>query len=171
MSKVAILIALLVLFWQEKCVQSAVQCDSENDTCATCFNWLASSIVTPERNQYNMQKAFFPPDTANPVYVTVHYIFVMESTGMQIGEKLWFWSESTYYASFHPLRIYQFTSLFFGDFVFRKQNLTLTVQVDDEMKCDEASDEFMMLLTQRVRLSGLYISPQGLIPEGGGLGG
>ena len=149
-SKVTVLIALFLLTWQEMSVEClSVQCDPEADTCATCFNLLVSSTITPERNQYNMQKAFFPPDTSNPVYVTVHYIFVNES-GDAVNESLWFWSESTYYASFHPLRIYQFTSLFFGDFVFRKTNLTLTVQTNSTMNCNEASDEFMMMLTQRV---------------------
>lgn len=154
MSKVAVLIFALFLVWQENCAQGQnqdrVQCESQSNTCATCFNLLVSSTITPEQNQYNLQKAFFPPDTSNPVYVTVRYIFMNGRVSKR--EKLWFWSENTYYASFHPLRIYQFTSLFFGDFVFRKKNLNLTVQVGDNgMDCDMASDEFMIMLTQRVR--------------------
>lgn len=140
----------LLLSWQRCCVGGqTVSCDLGEDTCASCFNLLVSRVITPEKNQYNMQKAFFPPDTENPVYVTVHYIFMNGSD--MVGEEVWFWSESTYYASFHPLQIYQYTSLFFGDFVFRVRNLTLRIQVDGaEMNCDQASDEFMKMLTQRV---------------------
>lgn len=154
MSKVASIVVLHFIFFMihhEHCVLGQnVSCDSVKDTCTTCFNLLVSNTITPERNQYNLQKAFFPADTANPVYVTVHYVF-MDGSNL-VGEKLWFWSESSYYATFHPLQIYQYTSLFFGDFDIHRKDLNLTIQVDNvTMNCDKASDEFMMLLTQRVR--------------------
>ena len=121
--------------------QNADLCNYTDDTCSTCFNRLVSDTITPEPNQYNMQKAFFPPQKENPVYITVYYVF---PDGTQ---KTWFWSESTYFSSFHPLRIYQFTSLFFGDFIFQAEELTLTIH---NMECKNASDDYMMLLTQRV---------------------
>ena len=116
-------------------------CDT-GATCATCFRQLVNSAITPEQNQLNMQKAFFPPDVANPVYVVVHYYDI---TKMK-ENKTWYWAESQYYASFHPLPVYQFTSLFFGDFKFRVKELSLMLESD----CFKALPEYMMLLTQRV---------------------
>ena len=142
MSRLLVLqLFFFLLCWQEYCAQDcSKECNTTSDSCFICFNRLVCETIKPRQNQYNLQRAFFPPDKENPVYVTVHYIF---PNG---GQKTWFWSESTYFALFHPLPIYQLTSLFFGDFNFRKEELTLHLKAD----CQQAEDPFMMLLTQRV---------------------
>ena len=116
-------------------------CGNET-TCATCFRRLVNSAITPEQNQFEMQEAFFPPEVANPVYVVVHYSFIGREENVT-----WYWSQSQYYASFHPLPVYQLTSLFFGDFKFHTEELSLTLESD----CFEAPEQYMRLLTQRVK--------------------
>ena len=122
-------------------------CDPGMTTCSTCYRELVNNVIGSEVNQFNIQQAFFPPETANPVYVIVHYIFVDEDNN-STEEKLWYWSESTYYASFHPLPVYEYMSLFFGDYTFRVKQLNLTLG----MECFDATNDSMRLLTQRVRI-------------------
>ena len=136
----SIVFLLLCKCSAQKTENISIICDT-GATCATCFRELVNSAITPEKNQLNMQKAFFPPESANPVYVVVHYSFI----GREEVET-WYWSMSQYYASFHPLPVYQFTSLFFGDFKFRTKELNLTLG----KSCFGASIDNMMLLTQRV---------------------
>jgi hypothetical protein len=120
-------------------------CDEGNDNCSTCYWKLVYETITPEKNQFNMQRALFPDKTSSPAYVTVHYHFdgADEPT-------TFFWSESTYFASFYPLPIYQYTSLFFGDYEFRTEVLELTL----DGECLNTTEEMMAFLTQRVSLNG-----------------
>ena len=127
--------------------QQGTTCDEGYDTCATCFNMLVNKTITSDRNQVNMQNAFFPPQFSPPIYVVVHYFCGKTDT----LEQTWFWSAHTFYASFNPLTVHQFTSLFFGDpsYLSSVLNLTLT----DEC-CDILTDKYeetLRLFTQRVR--------------------
>ena len=115
-------------------------CDSEADNCSTCYRRLVCEAITPEMNQFNMQKAFFPADTSNPVYIVVRYSF----PGFE--DRVFYWSESTYFSLFRPLPVFQYTSLFFGDFDFRRSTLNLTLEAD----CADVPESNLQFLTQRV---------------------
>jgi hypothetical protein len=130
---------------------TSYSCDEGNDNCSTCYWKLVYETITPEKNQFNMQRAFFPDKTSSPVYVTVYYYF---DEADKPEPKTFFWSESTFFASFLPLPIYQYTSLFFGDYEFRTEFLNLTL----DSECLNATEEKMAFLTQRVScLFGLYV--------------
>ena len=121
-------------------------CDDGDYSCTTCFNMLVDKTITSSKNQYNMQRAFFPPDKAPPIYVKVHYFCR--------GKKAtWFWSANTFYVLFNPLTVYQFTSLFFGEPSYLNATLELTLA---DKCCGILADEHnetMRLFTQRVRIS------------------
>ena len=115
----------------------------ENDTCAGCYYRLVHNLLKSDTNQYNMQRAFFPPRTASPVVVTVTYQFrnMMEGN----NTKVWFWTASAF-CHFQPLQILQYISLFFPDLKSRAQEVELTL----DSECAGANDDYMRLLTQRV---------------------
>ena len=115
-------------------------CDPGPNDCTECYARLAYETITPQENQHNMQRAFFPPDTSDPVYVIVNYHF---NGGTN---KTFYWSKSVFFSLFYPLPVYQFSSLFFGDFEFRQGTLNLTLTED----CADVSDTNMQFLTQRV---------------------
>ena len=142
MPKLTVALTILLAFFLQK-NYALEECSCGN---YSYFNILAKK-VTEMPNGYNLQKAFFPPETANPIYVTVNYVFIYDVDYNQT----WHWSENTYYASFHPRHVYQYTSLFFGEFAFKTKDLKLEVEVDDldEMSCYLCTD-FMQLFTQRV---------------------
>ena len=147
------MIALLVLLLQDCSAQSNrtidYTCDDEKDSCTSCFNKLAHELLGSNQNQFELQRVFFPPDESTPVFVVVHYHYSNGSLS-EVDDKMepqvWFWSASTYYVLFNPLDVHQYTSLFFGDPGFRSSEISLTLPGD----CYNASDEMMMLLTQRV---------------------
>ena len=71
--------------------------------------------------------------------MTVYYNF-------ECGEqKVWFWSEAYFYF-FHPLHVFQFTSLFFSDINLESSSVHLSLSSN----CSDVNDEHLMLLTQRV---------------------
>ena len=144
------LVAVLLCLYNHCCAQPAQEkfnCNGRpNDSCSVCFNRLASETVSSDKNQYELQRAFLPPDTSNPVFIKVTYKFVGNSSTAQ--EKVWYWSTSTFYVLFQPPAILQFSSLFFTDPAFLTDNLTLVLPLE----CYNADDQFMRLLTQRVSL-------------------
>ena len=132
------------------------QCDpGEEDDCAKCYDALVNEIIINEQNRYNLQKAFFPPGVANPVFVTVFYIFTRNLTGdgstnyIEPGPgtnfETWFWTKSSSYL-FQPLVSIQFTPLLFSDPGLREDKVNLYLQP----RCANSSNDFKMLLTQRV---------------------
>ena len=119
----------------------------EVDNCLECFNRLAYETLYPSQNQLNLQKAFFPPDEAPPVFVIITYNYKFPNGSIEKREKTWFWSASTYYI-YQPLAMLQFTSLFFADPEFRTKELALTLP----MKCIGVDNSNMQFLSQRVSL-------------------
>ncbi len=112
----------------------------END-CSKCYSLLVANVTDDDRNQFNLQYAFFPPNYTSPVFVTVYYRYDNDPG----SEQVWFWSTSTFYL-FHPLHVFQFTSLFFSDVELDTAELYLTLHPD----CQNATEDSMKLLTQRV---------------------
>ncbi len=66
-----IAVTLLIL----GCGATSMPCTSEEIEDCRCFPHLVKDVITNGRNQYNMQKAFFPPNKANPVFIEIMYYF------------------------------------------------------------------------------------------------
>ena len=139
---------LLMMVWTALCDNDTVMCEpGEEEDCSKCYKVLASSVVYSDRNMFQIQNTFFPPEEESPVFVTVTYEYKDEYDNTLQCE-IWFWSTSTFYI-FQPLNTFQFTSLFFSDTQLLTSNLTLTLPLD----CYNASEEHKTLLTQRVSLT------------------
>ena len=131
---------ILVLLLHCKKVMYRPEID-EFDACSTSYTSLAKALLDDDRNFYTMQSTFFPPISTSPVFVAVTYVY----NDSDNNNKTFFWSSAVYFF-FHPVRIFQFTSLLFSDPSLRYNETTLFLPED----CHGASDDFMLLLTQRV---------------------
>ncbi len=124
----------------------------END-CSKCYSLLVENVTDDDRNQYNLQYAFFPPNSSSPAFVAIIYhYYYKDAFGDEIDvndTKVWFWSTSTFNL-FHPLHVFMFTSLFFSDLEWEFSEVHLTLHQD----CWKASEDYMRLLTQRVSFLG-----------------
>ena len=117
------------------------QCD-EGANCSECYQELVKSVMSKDKNLFNLSKAFFPTNSDDrPQFVIITYRF------KDINDtKVWYWSEK---GSFfvYPLETFEYLSLFFGKAsAFFAGNVT--VMLDQE--CLYADDDFMEHLTQRV---------------------
>ena len=115
--------------------------ESENQGCDQCYQTLSSFLVNTSNNKYYLRKAFFPPDTIPPVFVTVTYQY----DNMSIPNQIWYWSVGSFYF-YQPLRVFQFTSLFFGHPDLLRGAVTITLPA----QCENAPEDFMQQLTQMV---------------------
>lgn len=114
--------------------------------CTRCYNLLVHSVLKSDVNQYNLQRTFFPPDSASPVSVIVYYNFRNETGDIDESKrKVWFWTSSTFY-HIEPISVLQYLSLYFTDPSPRVSYLNITL----DLQCENASDDYMQLLTQRV---------------------
>lgn len=58
------------------------QCDPEQENdCSTCYDLLENELIVSDKNRFNLQQAFFPPSTSNPVFVMVSYYFTRNPNG------------------------------------------------------------------------------------------
>ena len=129
-----------------------IECD-KGDSCTQCYKSLVVEVLSRDSNAYNLQQAFFAPSGSVPVFVTVRYHYVNESNHVMNPDSpvVYFWSSAIYFF-FHPVKIFQFTSLLFSDPALQTESLDLQL----DASCNGTSDsEYMILLTQRVSL---YIS-------------
>ncbi len=161
MHRYAVTVLIVVFSWFTALVytyplnlsdQDIYDCEPEESDCSKCFHVLASELFIIDRNRYNLQRAFFPPDITNPVFVSVRYYFTRNISGdgytnysLTSPSMDWFWTQSTFYL-FQPLESLQFSSLLFSDPSLRKTNLSLYLQP----KCSEGDRDMIRLLTQRV---------------------
>ena len=128
------------------CDYDMVKCESEEEEdCSKCYKVLASSVVHNDRNMFEIQNTFFPPEEESPVFVTVTYEYRGKNESNITQSEIWFWSTSTFYI-FQPLPVFQFTSLFFSDTQMATSNVTLTLPLE----CFKADEKYKTLLTQRV---------------------
>ena len=149
----------------------AGDCMDEGKLCDQCFQTLASHLLNTSDNKYQLQKTFNPPKRNHPVFVIVTYHFknwcsdtsnsctntnistcsetnissLCNDTSTPNQNKTWFWSSGNFYF-FQPLRVFQFTSMFLANPVWRRSNVILTLPAE----CVNANEEFMEFLTQRV---------------------
>ena len=125
--------------------------DNDIDDSFTCdiYKSLATDLLKDDKNFYNLQKAFFPPNYGSPVFVAVKYRYFDDDNDTLItnstSNTTYFWSSSVYFF-FHPVRVLQFSSLLLSDPSLRygEVNLFLPAQYFN------AHNDCMVLLTQRV---------------------
>ncbi len=127
-------------------------CEPGENVCSKCYDMLVDEIIESDKNRFNLQRAFFPPDSSYPVFVTVTYYFTRNMSGngsidysLTSPKQTWFWTQSTLYL-FQPVQSLLFTSLLFSDSDFREGNVSLYLQPD----CMYADSDMIKLLTQRV---------------------
>ena len=134
-----------------QCLEKSPNCTTNNSTC-DCYNYLVYNVLKSDENQYNLTRAFFPPEDQNPVSVVVYYDFRNETGDIDPSlQQVWFWTTSTFYL-FQPQEILQYTSLFFTD----PSSLTRSLNLTLDMKCADAianNEDYARLLTQRVRVA------------------
>ena len=127
-------------------------CEPGMDTCSGCYSVLFNEVFINDRNRYNLQRAFFPADNTNPVFVTVRYYFTRNMSGngstdysLTSPSEIWYWTQSTFYL-FQPIFSLEYTSLLFTDTSLRESKISLFLQPD----CLDADSAMMELFTQRV---------------------
>ena len=86
------------------------KCLPGKEGCRDCYLALVMSLFESDGNMFNLSQAFFPPTVNTSDSVIVEYHF--ENETMHNAEH-WFWATSGLYF-FYPMKILQFTSLFFG---------------------------------------------------------
>lgn len=147
---------LFILMWTSCCAVSwssslrAVQdqipkCDHEEGAdCSNCHSLLVSQVTEQDGNYLNLSSTLFPPNASTPVFVTVTYHYLADN-GTEVEQEVWFWSTATFYI-FHPLHVFQFTSLFFSETRLLAAEVDLTLHSN----CSAASEKSKQLFTQRV---------------------
>jgi hypothetical protein len=126
--------------------------------CSVSYKALVINLLKNSTNFFNMQMTFFPADGTTPDFVIVSYYYDSESnvSNPEVNKiydqernvsspEVWFWSSAVYFF-YHPIKIFQFTSLVFSDPLLYQSNLELYLPAN----CSGASDDSMQLLTQRV---------------------
>ena len=136
-----------VLFSLEPLSLSEIRAfDSQDDSQAPCYIYkaLATELLEDDRNFYNLQNVFFSPNSGSPVFVTVTYHYE-DNNATSSSTAIYFWSSAVYFF-FHPVRIFQFTSLLFSDPALRFDKVDLYVSAN----YSSVGSDCMILLTQRV---------------------
>ena len=120
--------------------------DSQDNSQAPChiYKALATELLEDGRNFYSLQNIFFSPKSGSPVFVTVTYHYE-DDNATSSSTAVYFWS-STVYFFFHPVRIFQFTSLLFSDPALRFDKVDLYLSAN----YSSVGSDCMILLTQRV---------------------
>ena len=139
-----LLTAVLSYLLYEAMADCSDEGSDEDKRCDRCYQTLSSFLVNTSDNKYHLRNAFFPPDTISPAFVTVIYQY----DDMSIPNKTWYWSAGIFYF-YQPLRVFRFTSLFFGPANWLASEVTITLPA----QCENASERFMQQLTQTV---GIY---------------
>lgn len=129
---------ILTVLLTATCLSSAGR--AQNISCNNSFNILEQDFLSRVENRYQITRTFYPPRDPRPVVVKIYYSYP-DGTN-----QTWFWSESQFYL-IQPLEIFQFTSLFFSNLPTRQTEVTIMLS----QQCAGVGNEFMELLTQRVR--------------------
>ena len=132
---------LATTFTQLATSQSAVT----EENCSDSFYHLEISLLSRTQNRFELLKSFFPSKGSHPVFVEVNYTFVRRNDSSFVESKLWYWSQSEFYFV-QPLEIFQFTSLLFSNFGYRKGSLLIKLDAE----CARADHEKLELLTRKV---------------------
>ena len=122
-------------------------CQPGKESCQDCYFALVKSLLGNDENVYNLSRVSTAPDVDIPSFVIVNYHFRSNDNDTEDELQRWLWAESRAYF-LHPLFIFQFISLFFGNpkpIYEREVNVTFNAT-----ECHGVKKEYMPLLTQRV---------------------
>lgn len=124
------------------------ECQPGKESCRDCYLTLVKSLLGNDGNVFNLSRIFTTGDFDEPSFVKVNYWFQFD--GINKNESsTWFWAKTQTYL-FHPLEIFQFISLFFGN---PRELYETTINLSlNGTECDGVNDNHMRLLTQRVRM-------------------
>ena len=129
---------------EENFVFGGCEPGNKSSTCRDCYLTLVKSLFRNGTNVFNLMNVFLPPNGNPPDSVIVSYHFYNESMDII---KLWFWA-TTFGYFLHPLAHFQYMSLLFGKpEPLHQQRVDVTLNATE---CYGVSDDFMLLLTQRV---------------------
>ena len=134
----------------------AISCSDmpDNDLdCVNCYQDLADTLLKTGNNKFHLANTFFPPDQVAPVFVEVTYTFEAENTS-EIGSdnssasnsETWYWTQGSFFF-YQPINVFLYRSLFFSQPGWRSTRVSLSLSED----CERPPDDFLRLLTQRVR--------------------
>lgn len=140
----------LFIFHYSSAVETTLngeECDDDTiditEKPCSCYSVLENSLLAKEKNRIDLRKAFFPPGSNSPEFVSVLYSFE-NSTATSV----WFWSAKTSHF-LHPFKVFQFLSLLFSK---PEPYYTGKVKITLRKECANLSsdDLNLQLLTQRV---------------------
>ena len=125
---------------------STAQSESAYENCTSDYEQLEKALMSSRHNIFLLKTILFPPQTENPVYVTVTYNFSTTSVD-------YIWSTANLYLTIHP-HIISYLSLFFSS-IEADRVVQLELQLPEE--CSELTSNtrsdtsnFMFILTHRV---------------------
>ena len=125
-------------------------CQPGKETCQYCYLTLVQALLGNDENVFKLSRTFTTPDHDEPSFVIVNYHFKFNDSAIEDEVHTWFWAQSkTYFL--HPLFIFQFMTLFFGNpqsIYEREVDVTLNATESHGVR-----KEHMLLLTQRVSLN------------------
>ena len=122
------------------------RCQPGKESCRDCYLALVKELLGNDENVINLSLAFTAPVQDEPNSVIVTYNFINDTMH---SKATWFWAQSGAYF-LHPLFVFQFISLLFGNprpLYEREVDVTLNAT---ECYGVENNLDFMILLTQRV---------------------
>ena len=126
-------------------------CEPGKESCRECYLMLVKELLGNDGNVFNLSYVFTSPVRDEPSAVVVNYHFRFDNDTPDEVDT-WFWAQSGAYI-LHPLFVFQFISLFFGNpkpIYEEVVNVTLNAT---ECYGVQKNLQYMTLLTQRVRLS------------------
>ena len=123
-------------------------CEPGKESCQECYHTLVKELLGNDGNVFNLSYVFTSPVRDEPSIVVVNYHFRFDN-GTPDKVYKWFWAQSGAYI-LHPLFIFQFISLFFGNpKPIYEQVVDVTLNATECYGVQDNS-EYMILLTQRV---------------------
>ena len=124
-------------------------CEPGKESYQECYLTLVKELLGNDGNVFNLSYVFTSPVRDEPSAVIVNYHFRFDNDTAE--PHTWFWAQTGAYI-LHPLFVFQFISLFFGNpKPIYEQVVHVTLNAS---KCYgvQKNLEYMTLLTQRVSL-------------------
>ena len=123
-------------------------CEPGKESCQDCYLALVKELLGNDGNVFNLSYVFTSPVRDEPSTVVVNYHFRFDNDTLD-EVHTWFWAQTGAYI-LHPLFIFQFISLFFGNpKSFYEEIVTVTLNAT-ECYGVQKNLKYMTLLTQRV---------------------
>ena len=123
-------------------------CEPGKESCQECYLTLVKELLGNDGNVFNLSYMFTSPVRDEPSAVVVNYHFRFDNDTPDEVDT-WFWAQTGAYI-LHPLFVFQFISLFFGNpKPIYEQVVDVTLNAT-ECYGVQNNSQYMTLLTQRV---------------------